>query len=231
MRVCPVPVEIKVQEIAEHGPVIHLLAVGRFTDPRKNLKMLLSVCEQLCVQDLNIVCDIVGQFPETDPVVQDIQKRLGDRIIFHGFVAQQKLNDLYKNAFVLLITSDQEGLGIAGIDALSWGVPVVATRCGGVSDYVISGMTGFLVDLDAADEMVDCVLKLRNDRLLHAFLARGALMLVNALFSKKTVFTRFQWALASAYPELENHFIAVDALEEKNHETSGCGARVSLGDQ
>jgi hypothetical protein len=79
--------------------------------------------------------------------------------------------------------------------------------------------------------MVDCVLKLKNDRLLHAFLARGALMLVNALFSKKTVFTRFQWALVSAYPELENHFIAVDALEEKNYETSGCGARVSLGDQ
>ncbi|MBM3894432.1 glycosyltransferase family 4 protein [Candidatus Dependentiae bacterium] len=231
MKICPVPVEIKLQEIKETGPRIHLLAVGRFTDPRKNLSMLLAVCEKLCQNDDMVFCDIVGRFPEEDPLVLDVQKRFAGRIIFHGFVSQQKLDELYKKAFVFVITSDQEGLGIAGLDALSWGVPVVSTRCGGVLDYVIPGMTGFLVNLNEVEEMVDRVEQLKKDRVKHAFYARGALTLVNALFSKKTVFTRFQWALSRAYPELENHFIAIDEQKEGEHETFGSGAHVPFINQ
>ena len=37
----------------------------------------------------------------------------------------------------MLITSYQEGLGIVGLEALSYGIPVISTNCGGPGDYVI----------------------------------------------------------------------------------------------
>ncbi len=43
----------------------------------------------------------------------------------------------------MLITSHQEGLGIIGLEAMSYGIPIVATDCGGTRDYVDNDLTGY----------------------------------------------------------------------------------------
>lgn len=213
VKVCPVPVEVKAVSLKSPVAPLRIISVGRFTDIRKNFPMLLAVCETLLKEDARFAFDIVGIYPKNNDHALRLLAEFGDRIIFHGFVSQNELDCLYKNAFAAVITSDQEGLGIAGLDALSWGIPVVATRCGGVADYVIPGLSGFLVELNSSKEMVESLKVLANDMNLYDWMRKGAVMTMRSRFSKESVFTRFKWALARAYPELEELFVRIDAQE------------------
>ncbi len=81
----------------------------------------------------------------------DLEARYHDVVTFHGVVADiwPALADLG----LLVMPSRYEGLPLAALEALSMGVPVLASRVGGVPTVVLPGRTGWLVeveDLDAA---------------------------------------------------------------------------------
>jgi glycosyltransferase involved in cell wall biosynthesis len=229
-RVCPVPVSLHEVVEKEHVAPFRIISVARFIDARKNFRMLLAVCEKLLEEDSRFSFDIVGVYPERIGDVLRLQTRFGDRIIFHGFIKPDRLQSLYQQAFLALITSDQEGLGIAGLDALSWGVPVISTHCGGVTDYVVPGLSGLLVEPGAVREMVERVRALAGDPKTYALMCKGALSVVHSRFSKQAVFIKFQWALTRAYPELGALF-ARDDEQEVVSEDSDCGTCVSVFDQ
>ena len=67
---------------------------------------------------------------------------LGDRVRFHGF--QQDLRDVYAALDVLVISSKNEGVPIAALEAMAAGVPLVVTAVGGLVDLVRHGETGWL---------------------------------------------------------------------------------------
>jgi len=227
VRVCPVPApNIHVARTTFEATPLRIIAVARFTDPRKNFKMLLDVCERLLTIDARFCVDIVGVYPANNQDVVRLSLKFATRIIFHGFIEQKELDELYAQAFVAVITSDQEGFGIAGLDALSWGIPVVATRCGGVSDFVKPGISGVLVEPQAVNQMVESLRFLANNPEHYRVLSNGALKLVQSCFSKESVETRFAWALMQAYPELSEVF-AADENQGVVDEDFGRRARVS----
>lgn len=77
--------------------------------------------------------------------LMDLTNRLNlkNRVVFTGF--RNDIGAFYKLADLFVMSSVQEGLGTAVLDAMASGVPVVATRAGGISECVHDGMTGKLV--------------------------------------------------------------------------------------
>jgi glycosyltransferase involved in cell wall biosynthesis len=72
------------------------------------------------------------------------------------FVGYQKdVGRFYQAMDALVLPSANEGTPVSVIEALAAGVPVVATRVGGVPDVVRDGVDGFLVDAGAADDLGD----------------------------------------------------------------------------
>lgn len=85
---------------------------------------------------------------------------LKDKVIFTGF--RKDVGAFYKLADLFVMSSVQEGLGTAVLDALALGIPVVATEAGGIPEYIKNGKTGKLVppgDHEALAEGIVYMLK------------------------------------------------------------------------
>ncbi len=83
---------------------------------------------------------------------------------------------LLGRARVFLLHSREESQGIALCEALSAGLPVVATRVGGIPDVIADGQDGFLVDYGDVAGFADATIALLADDALHARLSRHARM-------------------------------------------------------
>jgi glycogen(starch) synthase len=109
--------------------------------------------------------------------VERLARRLGvaDRIQVTGFVPHARVPALLGSADLLVLPSLYEELGTVLIEALHAGLPVVASRVGGIPEVVEDGVTGLLVppsDADALARAIDTVL---GDAELAARMGAGAL--------------------------------------------------------
>lgn len=139
---------------------------GRVADPRKNAELLFAAFRKL--RDLGAVqsLDIAG--PPDDRIMAKIKtmERGGD-IRFLGVLDRDGLREFYRSLDVLAMTSHREGLGIAGLEAMACGTPVVSTRSGGPEDFVIGGVTGYLSGF-SVDEFADRVRRTVETASKHA---------------------------------------------------------------
>ncbi|HKY59737.1 MAG TPA: glycosyltransferase family 4 protein [Gemmatimonadota bacterium] len=127
-----------------------LLFVGRLVT-RKGVDRLLEALATL--RDRPWRLEVIGFGPERERL-EALAGQLGlaERVAFLGRVPNEELTAAYRRAtaFVLPATLDEredtEGLGVVLLEAMSHALPVVATRRGGITDVVIDGRTGILVE-------------------------------------------------------------------------------------
>jgi glycosyltransferase involved in cell wall biosynthesis len=151
--------------------------LGRFTDPRKNIGLLLGSLSEMRRQGLPATALIVGAVP--DAAVLDSVKRLGieEAVEFRPAVPRTEIGAVLRTLDVFALPSHQEGLCIAALEAMACGVPVVSTRCGGPEEFVIEGTSGILCD-STPQGMAASLAALLGDRALRARLSAGATRLV-----------------------------------------------------
>jgi glycosyltransferase involved in cell wall biosynthesis len=89
---------------------------------------------------------IAGQ-GDARPALEAQVHRLGldNAVRFPGFVTDEEKRDLFRRAWVHLLTSPKEGWGITNIEAAACGTPTIASDSPGLRDSVEDGRTGFLV--------------------------------------------------------------------------------------
>jgi glycosyltransferase involved in cell wall biosynthesis len=98
-------------------------------------------------KNVNIILDILPQFPELKLIVacarnifwekfkQEIEKRsLQSRVVLAGFVPDDELAVLYKNALAFVFPSKSEGFGLPGLEAMASGCPVISSNAGSLPE-------------------------------------------------------------------------------------------------
>jgi D-inositol-3-phosphate glycosyltransferase len=123
-----------------------LLFVGRL-DPFKDPDLLLQAAAMM-EEDAQVV--IVGGKLPGDKEVQHLRKLAADldisrRVHFLGAQPQHELPAIYSAADVTVIPSYHESFGLAAVESLACGTPVVGTRSSGLTTIVRHGETGYLV--------------------------------------------------------------------------------------
>jgi glycosyltransferase involved in cell wall biosynthesis len=81
-------------------------------------------------------------------------------------VSEEELIALYQSSTALVLTSEQEGLGIAAMEAMACGLPVISTRCGGPESFIVDNETGFFVN-DNPREIAARMLELVTDGMMR----------------------------------------------------------------
>lgn len=146
---------------AADGP---LISVGRFNDPRKNFPLLLAAyrdVRQNCSASPPLL--LVGTPPATSDWKLAELWGLTPHIQVVGEKSPIELADLYRQASLFVLASDEEGLGIVILEAMACGLPVVSTRSGGPESCVQDGITGYLTPIRDAEIMTKSILSLINE--------------------------------------------------------------------
>ncbi len=180
--VTPIPVDLEgFKPPATPAPSGTIGFAGRPEDDRKNLPLLFHALKLLRDQGKTISLKLTGD-PSEKLRSQIAELNLHDHISWTGWLAQEELPDFYQGLDVFVIPSFQEGLNIAGLQAMATGVPVISTRCGGPEDYVINGKTGRLVE-STAEEMAIAIATLIEDREERQWLGQNARQFVEQNYS------------------------------------------------
>lgn len=142
------------------------LFVGRLA-PEKGIERLRVVLEKLPGVRLALVGD--------GPARQALQRRFaGTPTVFTGVLHGEELAAAYASADLFLFPSTTETLGMAMLEALASGVPVVAARSGASREVVDDGETGLLYEPGSASSLVAAVHRLLGEEELRAAMARRA---------------------------------------------------------
>ncbi|MBJ44158.1 MAG: hypothetical protein CMJ80_12940, partial [Planctomycetaceae bacterium] len=130
---------------------------------------------------------MVGDFTEeSSKKVEAIGNREGvaHRLERREWCTRAELSSLMEETDVFIFPSLwPETLGIVGLEALANGVPVVAYDIGGVSEWLISGKTGYAVPVKNVKSLADSVRELLNDASARYSFGEQGLELVRAKFS------------------------------------------------
>ncbi len=97
----------------------------------------------------------------------------GDRIRFTGALSQRELADLLRDQDVFISTSRVDNQPSSVLEAMTVGIPVIATRVGGIPDLVADRVNGLLVETDDARALAGAIVAVVQDGALAARLVAG----------------------------------------------------------
>jgi glycosyltransferase involved in cell wall biosynthesis len=150
--------------------------------PHKDYPTFLSTAQQVKAKDPSIKFLIVGEGPLSKEIESQIrQKALEETVFMLGF--RKDIAQLLPQLDIFLISSKTEGLGTSILDAFAAGVPVVATRAGGIPELVQEGETGKLCEVGDAPCLANAIFQLIEDANLKQEITKRAFEAVHR-FSK-----------------------------------------------
>lgn len=182
-RVLPMPVDTErfhPEPIAVKPGLIGF--VGRLDDPRKRIDRLIAALAICRKRGVRVEGLLVGGGDPAAVLAHAHAAGLNGAVRVVPSVPNSEIPSLLREMDVFVIPSEQEGLCIAGLEALASGCPVISTRCGGPEEYVLEGCSGTLVSGEPED-MADAISSIVEDRAQRSSLAAGARSLSEERYS------------------------------------------------
>jgi glycosyltransferase involved in cell wall biosynthesis len=145
-----------------------IVFVGRLVE-RKGVKHLIDAVGRLPVE-LRSHLTVIGEGPERPALDAQVRAAgLERRVEIRGRVSEQALHEAYADSDVMVLPSildargDTEGLGVVLLEAMSYGVPVIASDIGGITDIVENEKSGLLVPPADPEQLARALERLARD--------------------------------------------------------------------
>jgi phosphatidylinositol alpha-1,6-mannosyltransferase len=143
---------------------LRLLCVARLIE-RKGQHHLLEAVKRLINEKIDVTLDLVGEGDARVAYEAQVQVLgIKERVRFVGYVAREQMAAHYAAAHIFVLSSYNEGMSVATLEAMAAGLPVVVTRTGGTAEMVEEGINGFTFNWGDVDTLTDHLRHLATER-------------------------------------------------------------------
>lgn len=142
---------------------IILISVGEINDNKNHIAGI-EALHRLHNSKIHYVICGIGKL---ENILKSKVEKLGlqENVHFIGYV--HDIERYLVSADIFLFLSKREGLGLAGLEAMAAGLPLVSSYIGGIKDYTVDGITGFTInnpnDYDSIAKSIDSIINLSDD--------------------------------------------------------------------
>jgi glycosyltransferase involved in cell wall biosynthesis len=173
----------------EAGRRTMVVTCGRLHE-HKGHQDLVAAVDLLVRHGVDVGLKVLGEGPARPILEAEIGRRgLEGRVELLGAVAEQVVREELEHADLFALASHDEAIGVATMEAMAMGLPVIVTDVGGVDELVSHEENGLLVPAHKPQEMSDAIRRLIEDAELCASIStRG----------RETVAARFDCRLSAA---------------------------------
>jgi glycosyltransferase involved in cell wall biosynthesis len=155
------------------GSDARILCVARLVR-HKGHATLLRALAALRDEGLPLHATLVGDGPEREALERlSAELGVGDLVEFRGAVGQDELPSLYAGCDVFCLPTLAETVGVASMEAMTSGRPVVSSSLMGVPELIVDGVSGFLVPPGRERELAAALRRLAEDPELRERLAEA----------------------------------------------------------
>jgi len=150
----------------------YLLVTTSRISTRKNIEDMIRAVRILKDRNIFVRLMINGKvdrgneayFAELKGLITELD--IADAVVFNGFVSDEDMRVMYACSDLFLLTSKYEGFGIANVEALASGTPVITYDTGAARDFIIDNENGFVTE-NNPQSVADAVSRILLDRSLH----------------------------------------------------------------
>ena len=181
-----------------HNRPYTLITVSRIVQS-KGIDIVLRALRILDQAQVPFRYVIAGQGPDRAAFEKlSIELGLREKVWFAGFVSEEEKWRLLQSADVYVmpsridLTEAHEGFGIAFLEAAACGLPGIGSNAGGMTDAVVDGKTGLLVDPDSAKQLTDALMFLYLNAEKRREMGKAARQRARSQFSPQVIATHFQ---------------------------------------
>ncbi len=127
---------------------------------RKNVTDIIRAFDHICnvLNRKSVEFHIIGegkQKKELESLAEDFGL-LNKNIFFHGFVEEDKKLEILTDSDFHILNSDKEGFSVVTAESILYGIPVIATKCGGPEDFVPKE-AGILIERRNLNQLIDAI--------------------------------------------------------------------------
>ena len=166
-----------------------LMHVSNFRPVKRTLDVI-NIFEKVSAK-LPAKLLLIGEGPDTILARRQItKKRLTDKVIFLG--NQNRVEALLPCADLFLLPSEEESFGLAALEALACGVPVIGTSGTGLVEVINDGENGYLLPVGDTTLMADKAIELLRDETKLKKFKESASRLVAEKFKAEKIVTQYE---------------------------------------
>lgn len=166
----------------ENREEVRIIMVARFEKPKQQLELIKAL---LVVKELDWHMIFVGDGRLKQASAQFVQENnLGHKVTFLG--SHSNVDELLKDADIFVLTSAWEGLPLSILEAMAFGLPIIASNVGGVSEAVRDSENGFLIQ----NNLTEILPLLIEDKLLRKKMGEKSREIYEASFTFEKMYEK-----------------------------------------
>lgn len=182
----------KFEPRVQHHP-IRLLFMGALIK-RKGIVDLISAVKNISDDSIEPFELWIAGTGEDEKKLKEFSKQCGvdEKVKFLGWINRDAKPQLLKETDVLVLPSYNEGLPIAILEAMSYGLPIISSDVGSISEAVEVGKSGYLFQPGNTDTLSQCLKQIISDERKYEEFSKNSRRIAEEKFSDTIFFSKVE---------------------------------------